>query len=148
MKVARALTSKAIFYYSSGGNTRSIVDETDTVGYDIVCLNEVKPKWLEFEPYDTIILGCPSYGKGVPPDYFKEIAPQLMKLKHKRIGLFGSGQTIYGDRYCGALDVLYDFLREQNDIIFLYRFESYPTEIAIQEFQELLNKERVLYGNN
>lgn len=140
MRVARDLTYKAIFYYSNGGNTNSIVDETNTTGFDIFNMNKIAFNELSFEPYETIILGSPSYGKGVPPNYFRKIAPQLINLKEKRVGLFGSGQSIYGDRYCGALDVLGGLLEKKNEILFKYRFESYPTEIALEEFQKLLDK--------
>jgi flavodoxin len=140
MRVGRALTYKAIFYYSSGGNTKSIVDETNTTGFNVINMNKIKPNYLSFFPYEIIIIGCPSYGKGVPPNYFREIAPQLMSLRNKKIGLFGSGQSIYGDRYCGALDVLENLLRNKNEILFVHRFESYPTDLAVMEFQELINQ--------
>lgn len=138
MKVAISLISKAIYYYSMTGNTKALIQECNVEGYDIYNLSFTKPKNLDFNKYDVILLGTSTVGRGVPHSYFKYIYPQLIELNNKKIGLFGSGNSIY-DVYCGALDVLEELLSAKNKIIFNYKFESYPTERAIKEFQILID---------
>jgi flavodoxin len=78
-------------------------------------------------------------GRGVPPVFFRHIFKQLQNLENRKIGLFGSGQSHYGDEFfCGALDVLEDLLKVKNEISFKLKFESYPTPSVINEFKTLV----------
>lgn len=133
------MTSKAIFYYSNFGNTKAIVEESDTQGYDVFNLRHIDAEDLTFDNYDTILVGTPTLGDGIPPMYFRKIQRQLMSMSGKHIGLFGSGNSIY-KHYCGALDLLEGLLAVKNEILFKYKFESYPTATAKKEFQLLLYK--------
>jgi flavodoxin I len=144
MRVAVALTSKAIFYYSNSGHTKEAVIRNNTDGFDVYNFKDYCGAELEplFKKYSTILIGTSTTGKGVPHSYFRAITPLLNRLKDKEIGLFGSGQTIYGDNYCGALDLLDDFLGMKNKIIFKFKFESFPTEEVIEEFGTILDKIR------
>jgi flavodoxin I len=140
MKVARDLTcKKAIFYYSNSGNTKAIVELSDTTGFDIINIKQIEPEDFTFEPYDIILIGTPTLGDGVPPSYFKKLTPQLHSLQGKKIGLFGSGNTHY-TFFCGALDLLEDLLGQRNEILFKHKFESYPTERTVLIFNEFLNR--------
>lgn len=139
MKVAKDLTCKAIFYYSLTGNTKAIVEEIDASGLDIYNMAEMKIEDINFNYYETILIGTSTIGDGEPHSIFKKLSPKLSSLKGKEIGLFGSGNSIYR-KYCGALDMLDDFLSEENDILFKYKFESYPTDYTKEEFQKIINK--------
>jgi flavodoxin I len=136
-KVARILTSKGIFFYTVTGKTEAILD-SELDGYNIYKLNEWKNKEINFQSYETIIIGSPTYGRGIPPLYFRKLLPSLMSLSGKKIGLFGSGNTIYGDTYCGALDLLEEVLEAKNEIIFKYKYEGYPREMDKQNLKQLL----------
>lgn len=130
------LTSKAIFYYSATGNTKAIIENIDVRDFDI--FNLITVDKVDFESYNVIVIGTSTFGDGVPPSIFKQLTPYLSSLKGKKIGLFGSGNSSY-EHYCGALDLLEDFLGFKNEILFKYKFESYPTDKAIEEFQSLIN---------
>ncbi|MBM7588650.1 flavodoxin family protein [Brevibacillus fulvus] len=132
-----ALTSKAVFYYSMTGNTKALIESCDTTGYAVFDLYEMALQEVDFRPYQTILLGTSTIGDGFPHDIFKKLTAQLAGMNRKRIGLFGSGNSIY-PRYCGALDILEDFLRTRNEILFKFKFEGYPKRQVMEQFQQLL----------
>lgn len=141
MKVAKVLTSKkAAFYFSITGNTKSLLQKLDDFDeWDIYDLNGMNPEDVDFKDYEKILIGTLTLGRGIPPVFFKDIFKQLVRLHDRKIGLFGSGQSHYGDEYfCGALDVLEDLLQQKNNICFKLKFESYPTPVVIDEFKELV----------
>lgn len=133
MKVARDLTSKAIFYFSLTGNTKAILQDTD--GFDVYDIK--KSESVDFNKYDTIILGLSTYGRGSAHKDTWEFLKKLIRVSGKKIGLFGSGNSIYPD-FCGALDIIGDALKTKNKLLFKYKFEAYPTQKAILEFNDLL----------
>ncbi|WP_170163371.1 flavodoxin family protein [Brevibacillus gelatini] len=133
------LTSKAIFYYSITGNTKSLVEQTNTYDFDVINLQKTKPEEVNFNTYDTILIGTPTIGDGIPPNVFKKIRDKLLSIEGKDIGLFGSGNSIYR-YYCGALDLIEELLLHKNRIIFKFKFESYPTEKTKQEFQMIIDR--------
>lgn len=136
------MTSKhAIFFYSMSGNTKAILDYVDTAGFDVINLTHMKEEDLCFDCYDTILLGTSTMGKGVPPLKFKEFSDKLIRLQGKTVGLFGSGNSVY-PYFCGALDILHDVLSRRNDIRMLFRFEEYPSSVAIRDFQDLFAQYR------
>lgn len=129
-------TNKIIYYYSVTGKTEAILENIDIKK---IKLNNCNPIDFNFsDSNDFIIIGSPTYGRGIPPLYFKKIITQIKNLKGKKIGLFGSGNTIYGDDYCGALDLLEELLKENNEIVFKYKFEGMPQEHDFKKFEELL----------
>jgi flavodoxin I len=133
------LTSKAAYYFSITGNTKSLLEQLDDYSeWDIYELNGMKPEDVNFKDYEQILIGTLTLGRGVPPEFFRKIFPQLITLEKRKIGLFGSGQSHYGDEFfCGALDVLEHLLSQKNDIQFKLKFESYPTPSVIEEFKTL-----------
>lgn len=140
MKVEMVLIyKKAIFYYSTSGNTKALVELTDTTGFDVFNMARMPIESINFEPYDIILIGTSTTGRGVPHSFFLDIKDKLFNIKNKRIGLFGSGNTIYSE-YCGALDILEDLLRLKNKILFKFKFESYPTSKVFSDFQDIINK--------
>jgi flavodoxin I len=142
MKVVRALTSKAIYYFSITGNTKSLFEKLDDIGtWDIYDLNSMKPKQVNFKDYKKVLIGTLTLGRGIPPVFFKQIYKQLSELENRQIGLFGSGQSHYGDEFfCGAIDVLGELLGKKNNIAFKLKFESYPTPSVIEDFKALVGK--------
>jgi flavodoxin I len=138
MKVERTLTSKAIFYYTETGKTEAAIDETNLNQCKIVKLNRLNQSDVNFNSYETIIIGTPTYGRGVPPLYFKKLIPNLISLKGKKIGLFGSGNTIYGDDFCGALDLIEELVRDKNEVLFKLKFEGMPRQNDIDKLNKLI----------
>ena len=132
------MTSKAIFYFSLTGNTKSLLQQLDDLDtWDIFDLSRIHPENVSFKGYDTILVGTMTLGRGTPPVYFKKLYSKLISIENTKIGLFGSGQAHYGDAFfCGALDVLEDVLKDKNKISFKLKFESYPTPQVIKEFKQ------------
>lgn len=130
------MTTK-VYCYSLTGKTEAALELVKRT--EIMSLNKCNPTEFRFGDEKTVVIGTPTYGRGVPPKYFKDILPQLRRLEGREIGLFGSGNTIYGDDYCGALDVLEELLARHNVIVFKYKFEGYPRDtdkLKIKEFIE------------
>jgi flavodoxin I len=138
-KAAMALISKAIFYYSPSGNTKALIELSDTSGFEIFNMARMAYADINFEAYALILLGTSTTGRGVPHNFFLKIQSKLFELKGKKIGLFGSGNSSY-EEYCGALDVIEPLLCEKNEILFKFRFESYPTGRVLKEFQDIINQ--------
>lgn len=140
MKVEKDLTSKAAYYFSITGNTKSILEQLDDYSeWDVYDLNGMNPEDVDFKDYEVILIGTLTLGRGVPPKFFKQIFKQLSSLSNRKIGVFGSGQSHYGeDFFCGAVDVLAGLLKQKNDVMFEYKFESYPTPTAVNEFKKLV----------
>jgi flavodoxin I len=142
MKVAKVLTSKkkAAYYFSITGNTKSILQQLDDFEeWDVYDLNGMNPEDVNFKDYENILIGTLTLGRGVPPVFFRHIFKQLSNLENRNIGIFGSGQSHYGDEFfCGAVDVLEDLLKIKNNICFKLKFESYPTPTVIDEFKALV----------
>jgi flavodoxin len=141
MKVERVLTykKKAIFFHSLTGNTKAIVKLSNTSKYDVFDLTALNKEEIKFNDYDLIFLGLSTYGIGIPHEYFKTIYDELNEINNKKILLFGSGNTLH-KYYCGGLDVLKNLLEQKNEIIEIFRFESYPNETTLINFQSLLDK--------
>ncbi|WP_268746979.1 flavodoxin family protein [Priestia flexa] len=138
MKVARILTcNKVIVLYSLKGNTRGMLDEINLNNYDFIDISKCEN--LNLTQYETVLIGTSTYGRGVPPKPFFKFKNELLKLNNKKIGLFGSGNSHY-EHYCGALDLLEELLNENNEILFKYKFESYPNKRAKEEFYKLMKE--------
>lgn len=136
------MTSKAAYYFSITGNTKSLLEQLPNIDeYDLYDLNGMKSEEVNFKDYEEILIGTLTLGRGVPPAFFKEIFPQLFTLSKRKIGLFGSGQSHYGEEYfCGALDVLEELLKVKNEIKFKLKYESYPTPSVMEEFKQLVKE--------
>jgi len=129
--------NKAIVLYSLKGNTRGILDDVNLDGWDLIDITKCEN--LILDDYETILIGTSTYGRGVPPKPFFKFKGEFVKLKSKKIGLFGSGNSHY-EYYCGALDLLEEIMNENNEILFKYKFESYPNKRAKEEFNILMEE--------
>jgi flavodoxin len=136
--VKRTLTSKAIFYYTSTGKTEAAIEKNKLNQYEIIKLNDLNQTQVDFDSYSTIIIGTPTYGRGVPPLYFQKLINKLTSLKGKKIGLFGSGNTIYGDDFGGALDLIEELVIDKNEVIFKLKFEGMPRQTDIDKLTRLI----------
>ncbi len=136
------MTIKSIYYYSLSGKTQAILESVNTDNFNMVNLRNIKVEQFQFTG-DIIIIACPTYGRGAPPSFFKKLIKQLNQIKDKKIGLLGSGNTIYGEDYCGALDVLEEILSKKNAILFKLPFEGYPKQSEIMKFESILNDIRL-----
>lgn len=140
MKVGKTLTYKsAVIYYSATGNTKGMIEEVGFEGFDIYNISNGAED-IPFNDYDLIVLGASTWGRGLPPKPFYTIRDELALLEGKRVGLLGSGQSLYGDDFCGALDLIEKLIGDKNKIVFKYKFESYPKKSQIVELKEILKE--------
>lgn len=137
MKPVMGLTSKkGLIYYTLSGNTLSMIEMLDLDGFEVVPLNRRTAGEINLLQYDVLAIATSTLGDGELPKIFKRLLPQFHQLKGKEIILFGSGNSLF-QHYCGALDVLENFLKRENRILFTYKFEEYPTDQAISELNGL-----------
>jgi flavodoxin len=135
--VGMTLTCKSIFYYTVSGKTEAALDKDKLSQYELIKLNNLNQSQIDFNS-DVIIIGTPTYGRGVPPLYFQKLINKLTSLKGKKIGLFGSGNTIYGDDFGGALDLIEELVMDKNEIIFKLKFEGMPRQTDIDKLTRLI----------
>ena len=129
------MTSNILFYYSRKGNTKAIVNLFKSK----FIIDEIENiRKYNLNDFSTVVFATSTYGRGVPPKEFFDIRDMLINLKGKRIGLFGSGNSHY-EYFCGALDLLEEMLRNNNEIIFKYKFEGYPRENDFKNMEEIIN---------
>ncbi|MFS0643845.1 flavodoxin family protein [Siminovitchia sp. 179-K 8D1 HS] len=131
------MTSKVIVYYSATGNTSAMLKCFNEDEFDII--NIRKDKTVDFDKYDIIIFGTSTWGRGIPPRPFFNIRDDLVRIKNKKIGLFGSGRTEF-EFFCGALDLLEELLKKDNEIIFKFKYEGYPKDIDFDKFSKLVKE--------
>jgi flavodoxin I len=138
--VKRTLTSKIIYYYTSTGKTEAAIDKNKLSQCEIIRMNDFDQSEINFDTFNTIIIGTPTYGRGVPPLYFQKLIPKFTSLEGKRIGLFGSGNTIYGDDYCGAVDLIEELVMDKNEILFKLKFEGMPRQSDVDKLTKLITE--------
>lgn len=138
MKPVMGLTSrKGLIYYTLSGNTLSMIEMLDTDDFEVIPLNRQTAGTIDLLQYDLLVIATSTFGDGELPKIFKRLVPQFRQLKGKEIALFGSGNSLFR-HYCGALDLLENFLKRENRIRFTYKFEEYPTDRAVNELNELI----------
>lgn len=129
-------SKKAILYYSFSGNTKYMVEQIDTEGFDLIPINHKTISRIDITNYETLVIATSTLGNGEIPPIFKRLIPQFVSLENKNIALFGSGNSIY-PYYCGALDVFEDFLKRKNKILFKFKFEEFPLNKDIEVLENL-----------
>lgn len=136
-------SKKLLVYYSMTGNTKAMIPFFEALNFDLIDIRKVDS--IDFEPYEFIAFGTSTWGRGLPPKPFFKLRDDIVKIKGKSIGLFGSGRSEY-EFFCGALDLLEELLQSGNNkIVFKYKYEGYPREIDfgnmkknIKNLEELL----------
>lgn len=127
------MISKLLMYYSLKGNTKGMIDKIFFDDWSIIDLRKNILTHEELNKYKIVFIATSTYGRGAPPPPFFKMKNALLELRNKKIGLFGSGRSEY-QYFCGALDVLEEVLKENNEILFKFKFEGYPRE---QDFIDL-----------
>lgn len=136
MKVERTLTSKKgiVLYYTATGNTKSLLYLFSEDKYDFINMRTTDK--LKLNEYNTIVMATSTWGQGIPPKPFLKFKNEILSLKDKRIALFGSGRLEY-QHFCGALDILEEMTKNNNEIVFKYKFEGYPRKKDFDKMKEL-----------
>ena len=107
-----------IAYHSFSGNTKEVAEiiskefDRSGVGYDtyVIPLHR-NAKVIDLTPYDHVLIGTFTWGKGEAPDGLKRFyIDHIEELRNTNVYYFGSGDTQFGgdDLFCSALDVLND----------------------------------------
>ena len=112
-----------VYYGTVGQNTESVAegiveminaanpDEPDIAGTEPLYIDDVESV-KEFEKYDALILGCPTWNTGADEErsgtawddlYYGDM--QGLSLTGKKVAVFGCGDSIgYGENFCDAID--------------------------------------------
>jgi len=135
--MGKILTSKVcVLYYSATGNTKALVNICESE-CDVFTIRNFD--FNKLENYEKILIGTSTWGEGIPPKVFFNLKQELLSIKNKQIGLFGSGNAHF-EYYCGALDLLSEMLNVQNDISFVFKYEGYPKETIKNQFKTILEE--------
>ncbi len=105
----------AVFYGSTGGTTKGVVDEIE---FDLrdADIYDVKDGIDSMKEYENLILAVPTYGVGELQEDWVNIFEQFKSLDFngKVVALVGVGnQKTFGESFVGALKILYDVLIEK-----------------------------------
>ncbi|MFO8021452.1 MAG: flavodoxin [Perlabentimonas sp.] len=104
MKIALVYSHKAV---KTSQVAKMIKDFSKSEGINDLDIEELSPKKLE--DYDLLILGAPTWFDGELPPYWDEMVPAIedLKLKGKRIALFGNGDQVkYPENFGDAVGLL------------------------------------------
>ena len=86
----------------------------------------------QFQSYEQIIMGVPTWFDGELPNYWDEFVPALeeMDLKGKKIALFGLGdQEGYPENYLDGVGIMADLLEERGaELVGFTSVEGYSFE--------------------
>ena len=125
------------------GNTKAMIPFFENLSFDLIDIRKVDS--IDFEPYEFIVFGTSTWGRGLPPKPFFKLREDIVNIKGKSIGLFGSGRSEY-EYFCGALDLLEELLQGgQNKIAVKYKYEGYPRDSDFIKFKTIL--ENTIGGN-
>lgn len=125
-----------VVYYSATGNTQSVAETFDKEMFDVIPVRELD--YDKLNDYKHIVIGMSTWERGMPPKVFQRNINHFKKLKDKKFYFFGSGRSEY-EYFCGALDLYYEILKQQNEVTEPMKFEGYPSEKNwhyIKEWQE------------
>lgn len=150
MMSVKAAHKVLVIYYSLSGNTRNfakvIYTKLTNKGYevDIHTLDKNHTfKDLNFEQYQLIFIGSPTYGVGGTPSIVKEFLRHILKentFKLPPFAVFGTGETQYGMHvYCRAVDEMeYHLTKYKQQVIDKLKMEQNPVNdgdlLKIQQF--------------
>lgn len=110
----------ALFYGSSGGNTKKVAKMIANCFGNTKIYNIENASKNDLETHDFLIFGIPTWGIGNMQFDWEDFSKVLRKanLKSKTVALFGLGDQInYPDHFADALGLLYWLLADKADII-------------------------------
>jgi flavodoxin I len=124
----RHITKTAIFYGSSGGNTRKVASLIANCIGNSKIFNVESSSKLDLESHDFLIFGVPTWGLGNLQmdweDFLKVV--QKANLSEKTIALFGLGdQKNYPYSFADALGILHANLIDKAPIIGYWPAQGY-----------------------
>ncbi|NJL64526.1 MAG: flavodoxin FldA [Methylacidiphilales bacterium] len=107
-----------LFYGSTTGKTESVAEIIrDEFGGDIVTLNEVSQvNGDDFEEYEYIIIGCPTWNIGELQSDWEGLYQELddVDFSGKIVAYFGTGDQIgYADNFQDAMGILEEKISEK-----------------------------------
>lgn len=131
------MVSIIICYASFSGNTKEVAEliaqTLADLGHDAVLhrINRNTPP-PDLTPYDMIMMGTFTWGKGVTPAIMKNFVADV-GYKPEKIAVFGTGDTQFGgdDLFCRAVDRLAVF------------YESPYTVLKIEQSPRGVQEEKV-----
>jgi flavodoxin I len=106
-----------LFYGSTTGKTESVAEIIrDEFGGDIITLKEVsKVDGGDFEEYEYIIIGCPTWNIGELQSDWEGLYQELddVDFSGKTVAYFGTGDQIgYADNFQDAMGILEEKISE------------------------------------
>ena len=118
-----------LFYGSDTGNTETVAKKIQAeLGKNLVELHDIrKAKKEDFDPYDFLILGCPTWYQGELQSDWDAFFPQFQELNldGKIVAIFGCGdQEDYTDYFVNAMGTIRDAVLKDKGVI----VGSWPTE--------------------
>lgn len=112
------MPSALIVFASLTGSTEECADivaeSLEDLDYDVDVVDSIQASASHFQNYDLCIVGSYSCGEDTVPDDILDFYEELQEenLTGKVFGVFGSGDTFYGDNYCCAV-IKFDELFEK-----------------------------------
>ena len=100
-----------LFYGSTSGRTKGIVDEIEFDLRDEVTIYNVADGIEAISDFDNLILAVPTYGVGELQKDWEDAFEDFKKIdfSNKVVALVGVGnQTTFGESFIGALVLLYE----------------------------------------
>jgi flavodoxin I len=139
------MNNTAIFYSFNSNKTAKIGTKiAELFGKEkIDIINVETTTAAEFNKYELMILGVPTWFDGELPNYWDELLPALEDLdfKGKKVAIFGLGdQKNYPENFCDAIGIMANFLEQRGaEVVGKTSIEGYKFEssAAIKEGQFL-----------
>lgn len=135
MMNAKIAANYLIVYFSVAGSTKKIATmikeelSKDSGECKLLSLSDDINK-VNFEEFDHIFIGTPTYGEGKTPKQMLNFLRFLLKdndFSLPNVSVFGSGETQFGeDMYCRAVDELEYHFSKKTDVIAKVKIEQYP----------------------
>jgi len=109
------MNNTAIFYSFNSNKTAKIGAKiAELFGKEnIDIINVETTTAAEFNKYELLILGVPTWFDGELPNYWDELLPALedSDFKGKKVAIFGLGdQKNYPENFCDAIGIMANFL--------------------------------------
>jgi len=108
-----------LIYGSTTGNTEALAEAVasglNEGGAEVTVKNVVDASVNELADYDSVVLGCPTWGEGELQDDFIDFYEEMssISLTGKKAAVFGTGDSeLYPDTFCKAVEILENRLKE------------------------------------
>lgn len=115
-----------ILFASNSGNTEHLAEllhnELTTNGYEVEVENVKHAVIKPLSQFDLVLVGSFTRGEGDLPRQWKKYFENGM-YNHPNVAVFGTGDTQWGNSYCGACDTLAAWYESSYEPL---RIEHYP----------------------